>query len=123
MAVKRRGEFWRNTIGKFPDNKIDKNQREVLNARYRNWFLMLKDETILPHALDRRAERASEAASDQAVDDASAAGHMHDLIEDYLQRHISTLKTSLQVKGSTGNGRWIGMVLPIQKTFQGGCIH
>ncbi len=98
MAVKRKGESWRQIIGKFPDNKIDKVQREVLNARYRKWFLVLEDETILPHDLDRRAERASEAAAGQAIDDASAAGHMTDLIDDYIKRHVSTLKTSLAIE-------------------------
>jgi hypothetical protein len=83
MAVKRRGEKWREVIGKFPDNKIDKVQRERLNAKYRKWFLMLEDETVLPHDLDKREERAHQAVSDQALDDASAAGRMTDFIADY----------------------------------------
>jgi integrase len=98
MAVKRKGESWREVIGKFPDNKVDKVQREVLNKRYRHWFLILEDETILPHDLDRREEKAHEAASDAAMDEASAAGRMSDLIDDYLKRHVRTLKTSWDIE-------------------------
>ena len=98
MAIKRRGESWRKTIGKFPDNKIDKNQREQLNERYRYWFLLLEDESILPHDLDRRAERQREQAETQAVHEGEAAGRMTDLIDDYLKRHASTLKTFDQVQ-------------------------
>ena len=98
MAVKRRGESWRKTIGKFPDNKLDKSQREQLDERYRKWFLLLEDESILPHDLDRREERAHEVASDAAMDEATATGHMTDLINDYLKRHASTLKTFDQIQ-------------------------
>ena len=104
MAVKRRGEKWRRVIGKRQDNKIDKVQREQLNARYRKWFLLLEDESILPHYLDRRADRAHELAADQAITEIESQGRMTDLIADYLKRHASTLKTFSQIQRMWGQG-------------------
>jgi len=102
MVVKRQGISWRKVIGKFADNKLDKQQIDQLNARYRKWYLWLEDKTSLPQdIIDRevRAEgRAHEAAGDAQLEIAQAGGPMKVVIDDYLKRHVSTLKTVDQIE-------------------------
>jgi integrase len=102
MVVKRQGVSWRKVIGKFADNRLDKQQIDELNDRYRKWYLWLEDKSSLPQdILDRTAraeDRAHEAASDAAIDAAQAGGPMNDVIDDYLRRHVSTLKTVGQIE-------------------------
>ncbi|MBT6069940.1 MAG: hypothetical protein HOH09_02670, partial [Proteobacteria bacterium] len=101
MVVKRQGISWRKVIGKFADNKLDKQQIDQLNARYRKWYLWLEDKTSLPQdIIDRevRAEdRAHEAAGDAQLETDQSGGPMDAVIDDYLKRHVSTLKTVDQI--------------------------
>jgi integrase len=102
MVVKRQGISWRKVIGKFADNKLDKQQIDQLNARYRKWYLWLEDKSSLPQdIIDRevRAEdRAHEAAGDAQLETAQSGGPMDAVIDDYLKRHVSTLKTLDQIE-------------------------
>ena len=115
MAVKRKGESWRKVIGKFPNNKLDKQQRDILNEKYRKWFLVLEDETVLPQTLINRQvreyERLHEEAADAQLERDQGAGTVGQLIEDYLDRHVSTLKTGDQIERmfARGDDDWEGV--------------
>jgi len=115
LAVKRKGESWRKVIGKFPDNKLDKQQRDILNEKYRKWFLILEDETVLPQTLiDRQVrehERLHEEAADAQLEHDQDAGTVGQMIEDYLDRHVSTLKTGDQIERmfARGDDDWEGV--------------
>ena len=102
MAVKRKGESWRKVIGKFPNNKLDKQQRDTLNSAYRKWFLILEDESVLPKDIYDKArhgeEKLHERLTNEEIDRAEGKGRVSDLIVDFLDRHVSTLKTADQVE-------------------------
>ena len=102
IAVKRQGVGFSKVIGKFADNKLDKQQLAQLNDSYRKWFLILEDETTLPQdIIDREArakEKADREAGDAYIDNMAALGQMDSVIEDYLSRHVSSLKTANQIE-------------------------
>ena len=111
MAVKRKGESWRKVIGKFPNNKLDKQQRDTLNSAYRKWFLILEDESVLPKDIYDKArhgeEKLHERLTDEEIDRAEGKGRVSDLIVDFLDRHVSTLKTADQVEQVFARGEFV----------------
>jgi integrase len=95
IAIKRGGISFREVIGRYPNNQLDAHQVAELQKRYRDWYLKLDaDPSSLPKDLDRRAEREQEMEGDTAIDEAFSRGRVCDLVADYVERHVSTLKTA-----------------------------
>ncbi len=127
MAVKRQGVSWRKMIGKYPDNRLDKQQIDQLNARYRKWYLFLEDQSSLPQDIIDRASRTEERLNEQAADDAldayQAGGPMDQIIDRYLSDHVSSLKTADQIERmyAPREEDWTSGTSPF-KEGTGGCL-
>jgi integrase len=95
IAIKRGGISFREVIGTFPNNQLDAHQVVELQKRYRDWYLKLDgDPSSLPKDLDKRAEKAERAELRAEVDAMYSEGKVCDLVADYIERHVSTLKTA-----------------------------
>ncbi len=95
IYVKRGGISFREVIGKYPSNQLDPHQVTELQKRYREWYLKLdEDPASLPKDLDRRAEKESLASDIAWLEDHYSKGTVGQLVADFLERHVSTLKTS-----------------------------
>tara|TARA_B110000263_G_scaffold85474_1_gene74627 strand:- start:349 stop:1584 length:1236 start_codon:yes stop_codon:yes gene_type:complete len=111
IAIKRGGISFREVIGRYPNNQLDAHQVAELQKRYRDWYLKLDaDPSSLPRDLDKRAEKEAHALDIALYEDAVSDGYVYDLVADYIERHVSTLKTAeaqvRMLRAPTGSGPW-----------------